>query len=423
MTRMTTGGSADERFGALCAAVDPVARRFTAGGQRLYLVGGVVRDVLLDRSGDHPDIDLTTDAPPDRIRSLLEGVVDAVWLQGEKFGTIGARRGDLTLEITTHRAEAYLSESRKPVVSFSTRLEDDLLRRDFTVNAMAVDVVDRSLHDPLGGQADLDARLLRTPLAPEESFSDDPLRMLRAARFLAGFGLAPATGLVEAARTVAERLRIVSAERIRAELWRLLALADPAVGLAFLDEARQLPLFLPEVSERSAPERAEVLRRTAASDPVPEVRLAALLLDLSAPVLEERLRALRLSGDQRATVLGLTAAVGRIRASADDVWPDEAVRRLAASAGDRLTEAVALAAAAGVATGVLAERLSDLRAEGELDDLGPALGGAAVIELLGLEPGPDVGEAVAWLADLRLREGRIGADEEGRLLVEWWERR
>jgi poly(A) polymerase len=423
MTGMTTGGSADERFGALCAAVDPVARRFTADGQRLYLVGGVVRDVLLDRSGDHPDIDLTTDAPPDRIRSLLEGVVDAVWLQGEKFGTIGARRGDLTLEITTHRAEAYLSESRKPVVSFSTRLEDDLLRRDFTVNAMAVDVVDRSLHDPLGGQADLDARLLRTPLAPEESFSDDPLRMLRAARFLAGFGLVPATGLAEAARTVAERLRIVSAERIRDELWRLLALADPTVGLDFLDETRQLPLFLPEVSERPAPERAEVLRRTAAADPVPEVRLAALLLDLSAPVLEERLRALRLSGGQRATVLGLTAAVGRIRASADDAWSDEAVRRLAASAGDHLTEAVALAATAGVATGVLAERLSGLRAEGELDDLGSALGGAAVIELLGLEPGPDVGAAVAWLADLRLREGRLGADEEGRRLVEWWERR
>ena len=418
-----TAASTGSRFGAQCAVVSPLARRFAADGQRLYLVGGVVRDVLLGRIGDHPDVDLTTDAPPDRIRRLIEGVADVVWLQGEKFGTIGARLGEHTFEITTHRAEAYLSDSRKPVVSFSTRLEDDLLRRDFTVNAMAVDVVDETLHDPLGGQADLDARLLRTPLAPEESFSDDPLRTLRAARFLAGYGLTAAPGLLEAAGAVAERLRIVSAERIRDELWRLLALPDPGVGLAFLDGARLLPLLLPELSDRSAQERAEALRRSAVAEPVPEVRLAALLLEMSAPGLDGRLRALRLSGEQRTTVLALVSAVGRIRERTDDGWSDEAVRRLAASAGDHLAGAVALASVAGVATAVLETRLDALRADGELDDLGPVLGGIEVIDLLGLEPGPDVGEAVAWLADLRLREGRLGPDEEARRLVAWWEDR
>ena len=417
---MTTTGS---RFGAQCEAVGPLADRFAAGGQRLYLVGGIVRDVLSGRVEDHRDFDLTTDAPPDRIRSLIEGVVDAVWLQGEKFGTIGARLGERMFEITTHRAEAYLSDSRKPVVSFSTQLEDDLLRRDFTVNAMAVDVVDGTLHDPLGGQADLEARVLCTPLTPEESFSDDPLRMLRAARFLAGFDLAPAPGLVEAARTVSERLRIVSAERIRDELWRLLVLEDPGVGLTFLEEAGQLPMFLPEVSELSALERAEVFGRVVAAGPVPEVRLAALLMDVSAQVLEERLRWLRLSGGQRAMVLGLAAAVGLIRGRSDEAWSDEAVRRLTAVAGEYLAGAVVLAGLAGPATGVLEKRLADLRADGDLDDLGPALGGVQVIELLGLEPGPDVGEAMAWLAELRLSEGRLEPDEAGRRLVDWWEGR
>ncbi|MBC8364211.1 MAG: CCA tRNA nucleotidyltransferase [Actinobacteria bacterium] len=417
---MTPTGS---RFGAQCAAVGPLAERFAAGGLRLYLVGGVVRDVLSGRVGDHPDFDLTTDATPDRIRSLIEGVADAVWLQGEKFGTIGARLGERTFEITTHRAEAYLSDSRKPVVSFSTQLEDDLLRRDFTVNAMAVDVVDGTLHDPLGGQADLEAGVLRTPLTPEESFSDDPLRMLRAARFLAGFGLEPAPGLVEAARTVSERLRIVSAERIRDELWRLLVLGDPGVGLTFLDEAGQLPMLLPEVSERSEQERSEVFRRVVAADPVPEVRLAALLMDLSAPVLEGRLRGLQLSGGQRSTVLGLVAAVGLIRGRSGDAWSDEAVRRLTAAAGAHLTGAVTLAALAGTVTGVLDKRLAELRADGDLDDLGPMLGGAQVIELLGIEPGPDVGEAMAWLVELRLSEGRFDPDGAGRRLVEWWDNR
>jgi tRNA nucleotidyltransferase/poly(A) polymerase len=215
----------------------------------------------------------------------------------------------------------------------------------------------------------------------------------------------------------------VSAERIRDELWRLFALPDPGVGFAFLDEARLLPLLLPEVSDRSAEQRAEAFRRSVAAEPVPEVRLAALLLEMPAPGLDGRLRALRLSGEQRTKVLGLVSAVGSVRERTADGWSDEAVRRLAASAGDQLAATVALATAAGVATGVLQTRLGALRAEGELDDLGPALGGAEVIDLLGLEPGPDVGEALAWLADLWFREGRLDPDEEGHRLVAWWEGR
>ncbi|MCS5676637.1 MAG: CCA tRNA nucleotidyltransferase, partial [Acidimicrobiales bacterium] len=157
-------------FDDLCAAVSPVADRFLANGFRLYLVGGVVRDRLLGVDST-PDFDLTTDAPPERIRELIDGVADAVWLQGERFGTVGIRLGDLTMEITTHRAEAYMGDSRKPVVRFSTDLYEDLARRDFTVNAIAVEVAERSLHDPHDGRADLRRGILRTPLSPEESFS------------------------------------------------------------------------------------------------------------------------------------------------------------------------------------------------------------------------------------------------------------
>ena len=402
----------DPAFASFCAIVAPLTERFAAAGLRLYLVGGVVRDVLLGRHDEHPDLDLTTDAPPDRIRSLIDGIADAVWLQGEKFGTIGARLGGINLEITTHRAEAYVSDSRKPVVTFSTRLEDDLVRRDFTVNAMAVDAADGTLYDPLGGRADLEARVLRTPLAPEESFSDDPLRTLRAARFLTAYALTPVPGLVDAARSVAERLDIVSAERIRVELWRLLALPDPTAGLAFLDEAGLLPLLLPEVAALPGDERSGVLRRTASVDPVPEVRLAALLLGLTEPVLGDRLRALR-----------LVAAAAGIGQGATSDWSDEEVRRLAAASGGHLAAALPLAAAGGFPTEALTVRLDDLRAAGELDDLGPALGGAEVIDLLGLEPGPDVGLAVAWLGDLRLREGHLDEAEVRRRLVEWWESR
>ncbi|MHB1855534.1 MAG: CCA tRNA nucleotidyltransferase, partial [Acidimicrobiales bacterium] len=210
-----------ERMEPLVRETGPLAARFAQAGHRLYLVGGVLRDAFLDRLRPDQDLDLTTDAEPDQIEAAVAGWAEATWTTGKEFGTIGLRRGDRVYEVTTHRAEAYAPESRKPAVKFSASVEADLSRRDFTVNAMALRLGgegELELIDPYGGLADLASRRLRTPLSPEESFSDDPLRMMRAARFIAGYDLVPDEALVEAVGHLAERLDIVSAERIRAEL-------------------------------------------------------------------------------------------------------------------------------------------------------------------------------------------------------------
>ncbi len=240
-----------ERFEPLREATAELAQRFAALGHRVYLVGGSVRDALLATNRESPplgDVDLTTDARPDEIEGVLRGWADAVWTQGERFGTIGARRGDQIYEITTHRAEAYVPDSRKPEVVFGDDLETDLSRRDFTINAMALQLPDMTLVDPFDGIADLAAGRLRTPLDPEVSFRDDPLRMLRAARFLAAYRLQPDPALVEAVRRGHERLGIVSAERIRDELDKLVMVAEsPSIGLRFIVETGLAQEFLPEL--------------------------------------------------------------------------------------------------------------------------------------------------------------------------------
>jgi len=411
----------DGTFDDLRGAVAPVARPVHAAGHRLYLVGGLVRDRLLgdDRTPDH---DLTTDAPPERIRDLVAGVADAVWLQGERFGTVGLRVGDVTMEITTHRAEAYVSDSRKPVVQFSTELADDLARRDFTVNAMAVDVADGTLHDPFGGRTDLQARILRTPLDPVESFSDDPLRMLRAARFLSRYDLTPAEGLVEAARALVGRMEIVSAERIRDELFRLLQVEDPTAGFGLLDDMGLLGTVLPEVAALASSERAVLARRLVAAPGDALLRLGVLVHAAGGEETRRRwASALRLSGrdaDRVGTLLDGASLVADQAARPSDVD----VRRLVARVGDRLDEVVAFAALVEVGpTGpALGDAVARLRAAGEFDDLGPALDGATVMRLLGLEAGPAVGEVMAWLGELRLAEGRLADDEVRRRLLERW---
>lgn len=246
-----------DRFAPVLDAVRPVADAFDAAGHRLYLVGGVVRDLFLD-DVDPVDLDFTTDAVPDRIETVVGGLpgVEAVWTQGKRFGTIGCRMrlaGRPTdLEITTHRAEAYSPDSRKPDVAFATDIEADLSRRDFTVNAMALSLTDAdggaSLIDPFGGMTDLLVdKVLRTPLSPEDSFADDPLRMLRAARFVDRLDLAPDPALVAAVTAMADRLAIVSAERIRDELCRLVVLDDCSRGLWFLCDTGLAHHFLPEL--------------------------------------------------------------------------------------------------------------------------------------------------------------------------------
>ena len=405
-------------FDDLCAAVSSVADRFLANRFQLYLVGGVVRDRLLgvDRT---PDLDLTTDAPPERIRELVDGVADTVWLQGERFGTVGIRLGDLTMEITTHRSEAYMGDSRKPVVRFSTDLYEDLARRDFTVNAMAVEVAERSLHDPHDGRGDLGRGILRTPLSPEESFSDDPLRMLRAARFVARYGLVPAEGLVGAARSLVGRMAIVSAERIRDEFFRLLEVEDPSPGVHLLAEIGLLDGLLPEVAALDVGERNRALEVVATATDDPVLRLAVLAQ--SAGGMASRLVDLRLSGtDVRRIAVLVDGADQIVEGSTDGSWSDEEVRRLAVAVGPSLDPVLDFVDLVGVETGDLVAVVERLGSVGEFDDLGPALDGDAVMVLLDLSAGPEVGEALSWLVDLRLREGRVAPDEAATRLVDWW---
>jgi len=412
---------AKDMFDDLRAAVASVAEPLHAAGHRVYLVGGLVRDRLLaaDRRLDH---DLTTDAPPERIRDLVAGVAAAVWLQGERFGTVGLRVGDVTMEITTHRAEAYVSDSRKPVVRFSTELAEDLARRDFTVNAMAVDVADGTLHDPFGGRADLEARILRTPLDPVESFSDDPLRMLRAARFLARYELTSAEGLVEAARSLVGRMEIVSAERIRDELFRLLEVDDPTAGFDLLDEMGLLEMVLPEVAAFEAPNLAALERRVAEAPVDAVLRLCVLAHAVGGDeILGRWVSTLRLPGrdaGRAQTLLDGAAMIADQRAEPSD----EDVRRLAVRVGDGLDDVVVFAGlvGAGSAVGALADSVVRLRTVGEFDDLGPGLDGVTVMRLLDLEAGPEVGEVMAWLGELRLVEGRLPDEEIRGRLIKWW---
>jgi poly(A) polymerase len=229
-------------------ATRPLADRFESAGKRIYLVGGIVRDLLAGRPIDWPDIDLTTDAHPEDTKRLISGWADSVWTQGERFGTIGAKKDGRTFEITTHRAEAYTPGSRNPDVVFADAVEVDLSRRDFTVNAMALTLPEPELIDPFDGRTDLlSAKRLRTPLEPELSFTDDPLRMLRAARFVAGYGLIPEPALVDAIKHLAHRLEIVSAERVRDELDKLMVVEDPSTGLWFLHDTGLFAEFLPEI--------------------------------------------------------------------------------------------------------------------------------------------------------------------------------
>ena len=408
-------------FDDLRDAVASVAEPLHAAGHRLYLVGGLVRDRLLadDQMLDH---DLTTDAPPERIRDLVTEVADAVWLQGERFGTVGLRVGDVTMEITTHRAESYVSDSRKPVVRFSTELREDLARRDFTVNAMAVDVADGILHDPFGGRADLEARILRTPLDPAESFSDDPLRMLRAARFLSRYELTSVEGLVEAARSLVGRMEIVSAERIRDELFRLLEVEDPTAGFDLLHEMGLLETVLPEVAALETSRRVALGRRVAGAPVDAVLRLSVLAHAVdSEDGLGRWVAALRLSGRDAARAQTLLDGVAMVAEQGTEL-SDEHVRRLAVRVGDGLDDVVVIAGLVGVgfAGTALVDSIARLRAVGEFDDLGPGLDGATVMRLLDLEAGPRVGEVMAWLGELRLVEGRLPDEEVRSRLHERW---
>jgi poly(A) polymerase len=453
-----------ERLQHLVDETADIAALFDRAGKRLYLVGGIVRDALLGRRGDDRDLDFTTDALPDDIEAIVRGWADAVWTQGKRFGTIGAKKGDRSIEITTHRAEAYTPDSRKPEVEFSSEIEADLSRRDFTVNAMALRLPGMEMIDPFDGLADLAAGVLRTPLAPEVSFSDDPLRMLRAARFIAGYGLAPVPELVAAVSAMHDRLSIVSAERVRDELDKLIVVERPGLGLWLLVNTGLAAEFLPELPGLALEQdpihrHKDVLAHTIAvverSAPDRVLRLAALFHDIGKPrtrrfgaggvsfhhhevvgarMTRERMQALRYSNEDVEAVVRLVELHLRFHGYSEGSggWTDSAVRRYARDAGPLLDRLNALTRAdcttrnkrradeLGRRMDLLEERIAELREKEELDAIRPEIDGRQVMDHLGIGPGPLIGRALAHLLEIRLEEGAIGEEEAYRRLDKWW---
>ena len=441
--------------------VQELAGRLVARGHQCYLVGGSVRDALLDVSADvKRDVDVATDARPEEVERLVRGWADHVWLQGQRFGTVGCDKGATRIEITTFRAEVYRPESRKPEVAFADDIETDLSRRDFTINAMALRLPDPDLVDPFGGATDLAAKRLRTPLAPEVSFLDDPLRMMRAARFIGAFELVPDADLVAAVEELHGRLEIVSAERIRDELTKLLLLPNPAAGLWFLCRTGLSDEFLPELNAMQLEQdpihqHKDVLAHTIAvvgkTRPELRVRLAALLHDIGKPktrsvgpggvsfhhhevvgarMAEERLRALHYPNEVVEDVARLVYLHLRVHTYSMG-WTDRAVRRYVRDAGplleslnhlvrqDCTTRNKAKARALNRRIDELETRIAELREQEELDRIRPPLDGRQVMAFLGVEPSPIVGEALDELLEIRLDEGPIGEDEAYRRLAQW----
>jgi poly(A) polymerase len=465
------------RVEPILAETRPLAERFAAAGHKLYLVGGIVRDLLANRSIERPDIDLTTDARPEETKRLVSGWADAVWTQGERFGTIGAKHDDRDFEITTHRAEAYIPESRKPSVRFADAIEADLSRRDFTVNAMALSITAATpeLIDPFDGRSDLLVEhRLRTPLAAEQSFTDDPLRMLRAARFIASYGLVPDDGVLDAIAAHRHRLEIVSAERIRDELDKLVVVDDPSAGLWFLTDTELFEEFLPEIpglrlEQDPIHRHKDVLAHTIAvvANVAPRrrdgtanklVRLAALLHDIGKPktrsigghgvtfhhhevvgarMARERLTALRYPTAEVEAITRLVFLHLRFHGyeEGDGGWTDSAVRRYVRDAGELLDELNELtrcdcttrnerrARALKLRMDALEARIERLAEAEELKAIRPDLDGNEVMQLLGIGPSPAIGEALDFLLESRLDEGPLGKDEATRRLREWWHSR
>ena len=453
-----------ERVLSLVEETGDLAARFEGIGRRLYLVGGVVRDAILDRVAEEADLDFTTDARPDEIEAVVKPWADAVWTQGKRFGTIGAVRRERRYEITTHRAEAYGPDSRKPDVVFSDDIEADLSRRDFTVNAMALRLPDLTLIDPFGGVGDLAAGRLRTPLAPQESFADDPLRMMRAARLISGYDLVPADEVVAAVRAMHGRIEIVSAERIRDELDKLVTVARPAKGLWFLVQTGLAAEFLPELpalqlEQDPVHRHKDVLAHTIAvvekTSPKRLVRLAALFHDIGKPktrsigprgvsfhhhevvgarMTRDRMRALRYSSDDIEHVGRLVELHLRFHTYKMG-WTDSAVRRYVRDAGDLLDDLNELTRcdcttrnkrrAEELARRMddLEVRIDELQRDEEVRAIRPDLSGHQIMTHLGIPPGPTVGAALEFLLELRLEEGPVGEEGAYRRLDTWWEAR
>lgn len=436
-----------------------LGERFRLAGRELYLVGGVVRDMLLARVRPEAELDLATDATPKETTRILRGWADRQYLVGVRFGTVGARKGDTWFEITTFREEVYREEHRKPSVTFSKDIETDLSRRDFRINAMAIRLPDGGFIDPFAGVRDLAAKRLDTPLDPETAFSDDPLRMLRAARFAAQLDVTLAPRVLHAIRDMRDRLQIVSMERISDELSKLLVAPHVTKGLTIVVSTGLAELFLPELPALALEQdpvhrHKDVMKHTFAvverCEARLELRLAALLHDIGKPrtreitpegvqfhhhevvgarMARERLTALRYPTSVIDDVVRLVEMHLRFHGYAG--WSDSAVRRYVRDAGPLLDELNQLTRAdcttqnplkakqLAALQDDLEERIARLAEEESLDAMRPPLDGQEVMEHLGIEPGPLVGRALEHLMQLRLDRGPIEKDLAYRLLDDW----
>jgi poly(A) polymerase len=450
-------------------AADELGELFAAAGHELYLVGGSVRDALLGKT-EIPDLDFATDARPEQVQEIVRGWGDAHWDIGIAFGTVGLQRGPWRFEITTYRSEAYDRTSRNPEVSYGNSLDEDLSRRDFTINAMAVSVPQHVFVDLFGGLADLGAQVLRTPGSPEASFDDDPLRILRAARFVAALGVVPDPALVEAMRGRVDRLSIVAIERIRDEFSKLMVAPDPAAGLALMTDTGiadfvlpELPSLRMEIDEHHQHKDVYVHTLTVLDNvllledrlggPDLVTRMAALLHDIGKPLTRKtprpgavtfhhhevvgasmtrrRLAALRYPKVFVDEVSKLVELHLRFHGFGRGEWTDAAVRRYATDAGpllDRLhvlvrsdctTRNKRKATALAQSYDELEERIAHLREREELDRIRPDLDGNEIMEILGIPRGPVVGKAYKFLLDVRMDEGPLEPAEARKRLLEW----
>lgn len=457
--------------------VDPVVlelgQRFVDAGHELSLVGGPVRDLFLGRTS--PDLDFTTDATPDQTLALIKKWADNYWEIGRAFGTIGMRKAGFQIEITTYRAEAYDPESRKPVVAFGSSLADDLLRRDFTINAMALRLPSLELIDPFGGVRDLHAAVLATPGSPEDSFSDDPLRMMRAARFASQLGISVHDDVRLAMSQMAERITIISAERVRDELVKLMCGANPRTGVDLLVDTGLAEFVLPEVSalrlesdehhrhkdvyqhSLQVLEQAAALETDADGDvPAPDfvLRFAALMHDVGKPATRrfepggavsfrhhdmvgakltaKRMKTLRFDNDTIKAVARLVELHMRFYGYGEAGWSDSAVRRYVTDAGpllerlhrltrsDVTTRNQRKAERLAFAYDDLEARIAALREQESLDAVRPDLDGARIMAILGLKPGPVVGRAYKFLLEERMEHGPLQPEDAEARLLAWW---
>ncbi|MYB24916.1 MAG: hypothetical protein F4X37_07440 [Acidimicrobiia bacterium] len=410
------------------ALLAPWGQRFADfGGWRLYVVGGAVRRLVSGATlAAADDVDMTTDAPPETVRRILEGWAEEIWTQGQQFGTVGCHQAGRLVEITTHRAEVYVSDSRRPEVSYGGDLLEDLARRDFTIGAIAFEVPAGAagadsveLIDPFGGLEDLRSGRLRTPRAPSLSFSEDPLRMLRAGRFVATLGVVADPEVEAAMAALRDRLAIVSAERCARELSLLLVGETASAGAHLLARTGVLGELVADLAGDAAA-GAELLD---AVDPELPLRLAALLW--SVPAIGPAATRLRFPKEVGRRAGRIAAAARRLLAAADSPRDDPTVRRWAASAGRTAPAAVQLAAAVALDDAGVSDFGQHWRRLEDREGLSrrSTLSGIDVMEHLGVSAGPDVGAALAYLEELRIAEGPLPHEVARRRLSEWWHAR